>query len=170
MLTHFTWMLLKKVHYVYQILISAEQQLNPHIRYAWCTFFQTHADKYARAVKTTFFWLFCFMMVLHFFSILILSELTLKMWICLCWQHIQQVHIFWSLQLWPQRRSFWNHIYTAAYSRSLYNGKSENAEQGDKKCATQCLVDASFIRFPSKYIRDTWNRNNAPEGLQTIYQ
>lgn len=35
-----------------------------------------------------------------------------------------------------------------------------------KKKPARCLLDVSFIRFPSKCTRDTWTRNNAPGGLQ----
>lgn len=52
---------------------------------------------------------------------------------------------------------FENQIYKSAYIA---------LQQVRGKSATQCLLDISFIRFPSKCIRDTWNRNNAPEGLQ----
>lgn len=49
---------------------------------------------------------------------------------------------------------------------ALHPAASQRMGSGGKKNATQCLLDVSFIRFPSKCIRDTWNRNNAPEGLQ----
>lgn len=60
---------------------------------------------------------------------------------------------------------FENHIGKSAFcSLCIQRQVEEWGVEG--KNATQCLLDVSFIRFPSKRIRDTWNRNNAPEGLQ----
>lgn len=60
---------------------------------------------------------------------------------------------------------FENHICKSAFF-SLCIQRQVNEWGVEGKNATQCLLDVSFIRFPSKCIRDTWNRNNAPEGLQ----